>query len=215
MKIKLQQAIVATRAGQIEVAQSLLTQLLREDPENANAWFLLGNLVDSQDRQIRYLQKAVELDPENAIAKKQLEQMQGSLIPAPVIWQGENDDDERGADEPEAVPVPANSTREEESSIDEAREVTADQLPEWLQNLDQKQLGSDSSSANEWTDTAGVPIRESSKIAQEAQAQQVPQDGTSNDKSGGEVWLVRILVIMVILAAIVLGFLVLLILVQP
>ena len=80
MKIKLQQAIVATRAGQIEVAQSLLTQLLREDPENANAWFLLGNLVDSQDRQIRYLQKAVELDPENAIAKKQLEQSEQSAI---------------------------------------------------------------------------------------------------------------------------------------
>ena len=120
MELKLQQAIVATRAGQIEIAQSLLTQLIREEPEDANAWFLLSYLVDSPNRQILYPQKTLELDSENEIARHYLAQLQNALVPAPMIWQGgkdgavSTDDDEQDSAGPKGstVPLPRASTTE-------------------------------------------------------------------------------------------------------
>ena len=87
MELKLQQAIVATRAGRTDVAQHLLSQLIHEKPDDANAWFLLGHLVDSPERQSNYLKKTVELDPDHTIAKQRLVQLENPPIPAPVIAQ--------------------------------------------------------------------------------------------------------------------------------
>ena len=63
--------------------------LLNKNPDNAHAWFLLGHIVDSKDRQIRYLQKAVELDPENPVAKTQVAKLITPAVPVPVIAQEE------------------------------------------------------------------------------------------------------------------------------
>jgi hypothetical protein len=216
MELKLQQAIVATRAGQIEVAQSLLMQLIREEPEDANAWFLLSYLVDSPDRQILYLQKTLELDPENEIARHYQAQLQNALVPAPVIWQGEQDNAASAdVDEQESEIAAAAAALDVAAGSEQAQQDNKNELPEWLQNLDQKQLRSDSPNSNGWSNVAGPPQRENSNSTQETREQQSPLAKASNGKSTGEAWLVRILVIMVILAAIVLGFLVFLILIQP
>ena len=87
MELKLQQAIVDTRAGRTDIAQSLLTQLICENPDDANAWFLLGHIVDTPERQALYLQKTIELEPEHAIAKQRVMQLENRPIPAPVIPQ--------------------------------------------------------------------------------------------------------------------------------
>ena len=213
MELKLQQAIVAVRAGQIEIAQSLLTQLIRKEPEDAHAWFLLSYLADSPDRQILYLQKTLELDPENHIARQYQEQLQNTLIPAPVIWQGEKDN---------AVSTAAGEQESEgavvlDDAIGNGQTVqdAENQSRESLQNLDQQQLESNSPDGNGWSNTAGPPQREYASSAPEKRERPELPAKVTTEKSKGEVWLVRILLIMVILAVIVLGFLVLLILIQP
>ena len=55
MNEQFQQAVVASRAGQIKKAQFLLTQSLQKDSGNANAWLLLSQLVDSKEKQQAYL----------------------------------------------------------------------------------------------------------------------------------------------------------------
>lgn len=70
MNEQFQQAVVASRAGQIKEAQFLLTQSLQEDSSNANAWLLLSQLVDSKEKQQSYLAKAVALDPEHELANE-------------------------------------------------------------------------------------------------------------------------------------------------
>lgn len=85
MDPKLQQAIAATRAGEIETAQHLLTATLQEDPQDAEAWFLLAHLVQSPDRQARYLEYALALQPDHPLAAKHLSRLLQPDVPPPVI----------------------------------------------------------------------------------------------------------------------------------
>ncbi len=70
MNEQFQQAVVASRAGQIKEAQFLLAQSLQDEPDNADAWLLLSQLVDSKEKQEAYLAKAVALDPDHALANE-------------------------------------------------------------------------------------------------------------------------------------------------
>ena len=70
MNEQFQQAVVASRAGQIKEAQFLLAQSLQKEPNNADAWLLLSQLVESKEKQQMYLAKAVEIDPDHALAKE-------------------------------------------------------------------------------------------------------------------------------------------------
>jgi hypothetical protein len=210
MELKLQQAIVATRAGRTDVAQHLLTQLIHENPSDADAWFFLGHLVDAPDRQALYLEKAVELDPDHPIAKQRLIQLENSSIPAPIIPQEEANDTsvELSSDEM------ANNTPLVETPPETA---ATNELPERVQDLDNKPLGAASTDNETWQDSAGMPVREVHKASKPAAAssisQNTPNPKPASSNTSGEVRLVRILVIMVIIAAIVLGILVLLILI--
>ncbi|MCA9960481.1 MAG: hypothetical protein KC413_07125 [Anaerolineales bacterium] len=72
MDQRLQQAIDAARAGKNQEAQRLLTQLLKDDPEQVQAWFLLSHLVESQEKQKAYLGKVLALDPSHEQARQRL-----------------------------------------------------------------------------------------------------------------------------------------------
>lgn len=72
MNPKLQQAMSAAREGRSKEAQVLLTQILSQDPEEAQAWFLLSHMVDSEQKQIAYLQKVLALDPQHEKAAQRL-----------------------------------------------------------------------------------------------------------------------------------------------
>lgn len=76
MNEKLQQAITAARSGQSTEAQILLTQVLKENPEETQAWFLLSNLVDSEQKKLTYLGKVLALDPQHKMAKQMLARLQ-------------------------------------------------------------------------------------------------------------------------------------------
>jgi hypothetical protein len=211
MEIKMQQAIVATRAGRTDVAQQLLTQLLRENPDDADAWFFMSHLVDEPDRQALYIEKAVELDPDHAIAKQRLMQLENPPIPAPIIPQQDAHDDV-------VVELNSDETAQNISPVETAPETTTtDGLPERLQDLDDKQLGGESTDDEAWQDSVGMPVREEHKASKPAAASTISQDTPSPkpapNSSSREARLVRILVIMVIIAALVLAILVLLILI--
>ncbi len=68
----LQDAITATRSGNKKTAQLLLTKNLKENPEDVHAWYLLGMLMDSKERQAVYLGKALALDPAHHKARARL-----------------------------------------------------------------------------------------------------------------------------------------------
>ena len=113
MSEKLQEAIAATRAGQKREAQFLLTEILQENPNDEYAWFLLGNLVDSPEKRMAYLGKALTINPHNEKARQQLNHIQRQTMVVP-----------ESEEEPVVVMV----------KEDEATAVVEDvaELPDWL-----------------------------------------------------------------------------------
>ena len=112
MSEKLQEAIAATRAGQKREAQFLLTELLQENPNDEYAWFLLGNLVDSPEKRMAYLGKALTINPDNEKARQQLYQVQRQTI----------------ASESDAEPIRVMVKEDEETAVVEDMA----EIPDWL-----------------------------------------------------------------------------------
>ena len=76
MDEKLKEAIAAVRAGDKREAQRQLTELLDNDPQQVQGWYLLSLLVDSPQKQAAYLSKTLALDPQHEKAKAQLATLQ-------------------------------------------------------------------------------------------------------------------------------------------
>ena len=109
----LHDAIAAARAGDMERAQQLAAENVRQQPDDANAWYLLSQLVDSDARRAAYLGKALALDPHHARARIEFD-----ALPAAVV-----------ADlRPEAAELPALPEAAELSLLPEAG-VTLVTLP--------------------------------------------------------------------------------------
>ncbi|MFT7584779.1 MAG: cytochrome c-type biogenesis protein CcmH/NrfG [Cellvibrionaceae bacterium] len=70
----LQTAWKAIEMGDHVEAQSLVAQILRDDPRNAEAWMVLGEAV-SGERQVLFLRKALQLDPSLTLARQRLEEI--------------------------------------------------------------------------------------------------------------------------------------------
>ena len=68
----LREAIEALRRGDRAHARDLLTRLLKTDQKNAQYWVWLSATVDTQKERLYCLQMAIQLDPQNAAAKRGL-----------------------------------------------------------------------------------------------------------------------------------------------
>ena len=68
----LNDAIEALRNNDRAQARDLLTRLLKVDQGNATYWVWLSAAVDTQKERLYCLQSAIQLDPENASAKRGL-----------------------------------------------------------------------------------------------------------------------------------------------
>jgi hypothetical protein len=134
MNEKLQQAISAARDGQKTEAQVLLTQVLKEDPDETQAWFLLSTLVDSESKKIAYLGKVLALEPDHQMAQKMLARLQGvEEADTEIETENETTVEERaaGMDEEESE-APAKPVAVSYNTADFLAQQKGDTLPEWL-----------------------------------------------------------------------------------
>lgn len=74
--------------GQVN-SQLTLIELLKKDPTNVQAWAMLAKLVDSPERKKIYINKALELEPDNADLQEQarklgIDAQQKMVAPIPV-----------------------------------------------------------------------------------------------------------------------------------
>jgi hypothetical protein len=140
MNEKLQQAISAARNGQKTEAQLLLTEVLQDDPNETQAWFLLSNLVDSKQKKAAYLGKVLALDPDHEMAQTMLGRLQEEAEPVsevetvaePEIMLEEAADEvdfavEELVDEAEPAPVVVSP-----NTADFLAQQRGDTLPDWL-----------------------------------------------------------------------------------
>lgn len=116
MDQRLQQAIDAARAGKNYEAQRLLTQLLKDDPEQVQAWFLLSHLVESREKQTAYLGKVLALDPNHQQAQQRLVYLREDAMGSITVANGSP---------PATMPVV-------EDSFDLLRQAEGDTLPAWM-----------------------------------------------------------------------------------
>ena len=80
MSTTLHEAIAAVRAGDMARAQSIAADIVRENPNDANGWYLLSQLVDSDARRAAYLNKTLALDPHHARARIEFDALPPALV---------------------------------------------------------------------------------------------------------------------------------------
>jgi hypothetical protein len=89
----LQQAYQLIRSGEKTEAVKLLLPIVRADPDNADAWWLLANAVDKSDQAKRALQQVLKIRPNDQRARRFLEQLGGtpppSRMPPPTTFDEE------------------------------------------------------------------------------------------------------------------------------
>ena len=72
MSDTLQQAITAIMLGDHAAGRQLLTQVLKNDPRNEDAWLWMSQVVSSPDEQIKCLQNVLKINPKNETARHKL-----------------------------------------------------------------------------------------------------------------------------------------------
>ena len=135
MSEQLLDAISAIRNGNSREAQQLLTDLLQEDPSNEQAWFLLSNIVESDDLRTAYLSKTLALNPHHEKARQQLARLKVTAVatPEPEILPDDlfTDDDVHDA-------MLAALTDDSEPFVDEEPADDMEALPDWMNEIDEE-----------------------------------------------------------------------------
>ncbi len=76
MGTSLQQGIDAAKAGKLGLALEHLKNAVVEEPENPEVWVWFSGIIDDEEKQIIFLKKALELDPDNKSALRGLAYLQ-------------------------------------------------------------------------------------------------------------------------------------------
>lgn len=72
MSSSLQQGINAAKAGDMQKALDFLKDAIIEEPQNADVWVWIAAIIDDFDKQEIFLDKAIEIDPNNIPAQRGL-----------------------------------------------------------------------------------------------------------------------------------------------
>ena len=70
MMSSLQQGINAAKTGHTQEALSFLKDAIIEEPQNADVWVWIAAIIDDLDKQEIFLEKALEIDPNNIPAQR-------------------------------------------------------------------------------------------------------------------------------------------------
>lgn len=96
----LQLGIEAAKEGNTDEARSLFRLLTREQPDNPRGWLWLAGVAESREERQLALERVVELEPDNQLARQSLKAMEG---PRPTT---RLPDDELFGEQPPAVVAP-------------------------------------------------------------------------------------------------------------
>ena len=77
----IQEAIQKTNSGDLQSAQVILANVLRQEPRNARAWYLLSQVIGDRNREIDCLKKVLEIEPNSQQARARLQKLQQGNIP--------------------------------------------------------------------------------------------------------------------------------------
>ena len=132
-----QQAIEMTRSGDKIGAQKKIAELLKADPNNAHAWYLLSLLVDSDQKRAVYLSKVVSLNPNHEKAVEQLTLI-GQVTTTDMPLSSGNDVDLIDQEKADTIPdwmasAGAPTMQTETSMLSDAEVVVEDDVPDWVQ----------------------------------------------------------------------------------
>jgi hypothetical protein len=97
--VSIQEAVQKAESGDLQSAQTILASVLRQEPRNVRAWYLLSQVVGDRNREIDCLQKVLEIEPNSQQAKaglQKLQQLNLPVQPQPAI--------------PPVQPIPKNKT---------------------------------------------------------------------------------------------------------
>lgn len=76
MSDKLQEAVSVIKSGDKVTGQRLLVQVIKADPQNEKAWYLLAHIQDDPQRKKQCLQKVLQINPDNEKAEIRLRRLQ-------------------------------------------------------------------------------------------------------------------------------------------
>lgn len=79
----LQKAYQHIKRGEKNDALALLMPIVRAEPNNADAWFLLGHALDDVEKRIYAFEQVIRLNPSNEAAQKQLAKLRPAPKPEP------------------------------------------------------------------------------------------------------------------------------------
>lgn len=77
----LQQVAYLLQSGNKEQAKQLLTEVLKIEPNNAEAWYMASFLVDDQAKATQYLERALVIDPSHSRAREALSKLRPASDP--------------------------------------------------------------------------------------------------------------------------------------
>lgn len=72
---RLRQASQYLKSGEKVSAKPIIASVLKEDPYNAQAWYLAAYIYDDDDKRIQALEKALSIDPQHTGAQKALNKL--------------------------------------------------------------------------------------------------------------------------------------------
>ena len=79
---KLNSAISAFKSGNKVAAQQILSELVKTEPNNENAWLWLSACLTNVEHKKYCLNKALTINPDNQNTKKALSQLEETLQPS-------------------------------------------------------------------------------------------------------------------------------------
>lgn len=71
----IKQAIEAIKQGNKSNARALLENVIKNEPNNEEAWFMLAHVAQTQEQARSYLGRVININPSNERAKQQLEKL--------------------------------------------------------------------------------------------------------------------------------------------
>lgn len=78
------QAVAAARQNDFATARILLKQLLKQEPNNLNAWLLGAHVVETKEDAIRCYERVLKIDPSHTYAKQKLAELGPITLAAPT-----------------------------------------------------------------------------------------------------------------------------------